>query len=317
MKYSKKSIIFSFLVFGLFGLYGPHSVGAIEYGGLGVYPNISEFDEKNPLTRSWFIYELGQGEKIDIANISNKPVEIEVYPVDAVTTKDGAFAPEPEDKEKVGVGAWITLAESEFSLDPGQVRTIDFTVKVPEYAEVGDHIGAIIVQAKKPSEQVEGTGLRIATRVGARMYITIPGEIVKELEFKEFNHKIEEGTVTFYSVLANKGNARIRTKGEIEIINILGKVVTNLSIPEREVFPQKTITIPIEWNEASLLGKFTARASVIYGGNQVLSRELTFLVSPWGRVSLGMILGLLGAFIIVGSWSLIVIKGRSRKQNGL
>ncbi|MCP6718941.1 MAG: hypothetical protein KJI71_01735, partial [Patescibacteria group bacterium] len=62
MKYSKKSIIFSFLVFGLFGLYGPHSVGAIEYGGLGVYPNISEFDEKNPLTRSWFIYELGQGE---------------------------------------------------------------------------------------------------------------------------------------------------------------------------------------------------------------------------------------------------------------
>ncbi len=279
MKRLKKFILVNFLLFGLVGFWSLSYVQAIEYGGLGIYPNASEVDEKNSLTKSWFIYTLEPGEvkdgKVDIANISDVAVEAKIYPVDAVTTKDGSFAPELEDKEKIDVGSWTTLAKSEVSLEPNEVKTIDFTVRVPENAEVGDHMGAIIVQGKKPPEEIEGSGLRITTRVGVRMYITIPGDIIRELEFTEFTQKTEVGKVIFYLTFVNNGNVRIIPKGEIRIIDVSGNEVDSIKITEREVFPRKAITIPIEWKTASLSGKFTARASVVYDANKTLTQELT------------------------------------------
>ena len=317
MRHFKKSIVGGLLIFGFGVFFGLPSVRAIEYGGLGVSPNVSEVDEKNPLTKSWFIYTLEPGEikegKVDIVNLSDEPENIKIYPVDAVTTKDGAFAPEPEDKKRIDVGAWTTLAESEVFLEPREIKTVNFTIKVPKDVEVGDHMGAIIIQAKKPAEEMGGTGLRISTRVGARMYITIPGEIVREWEFKEFISKKQEEKITFYLTFINRGNTRIRTKGEIEITNIFGKVDDVLRIPEREIFPGKTITIPIQWNKVLLLGKFRARAAVSDDSSQILNRELTFLVFPPQRISLPIGVSL-GVFSILLAVLFILIGRKSKKQ---
>lgn len=301
MKYSKKSILVSILLFGFVSLFGLPYAQAIEYGGLGIYPNESEVDEKNFLTKSWFIYILELGElkeaKVDVVNTSDSPVEVKVYPVDAVTTKDGAFAPEPESREKVDVGTWITLSESEFSLGPQETKTIDFTIQVPENAEVGDHAGTIIIQSNEPKEKVEGSGLQISTRVGARIYITIPGDIVRELKFTEFVLKRGDEKTILFLTLVNNGNVRIRLKGNIEIKDIFGKVTDILNIPEREVFPRKTIIIPVEWDKISRFGKFTAFASVIYAGDQTLTQELTFWGLPSQKVLLGS--GLVAGIVII------------------
>jgi len=176
-------------LFCLVSLFNPSVLYAIEYGGLGIYPNATEVNATNDFTKAWFIYTLEPGEikkgKVDVINTSVERVVAKIYPVDAVTTTDGAFAPEPEDKEKTGVGSWVTLAESEVFLKPRETKTIDFTVAVPMHAEVGDHMGAIIIQSKGPPKAVEGSGLSITTRVGARMYITVPGEIVRRLAFNK------------------------------------------------------------------------------------------------------------------------------------
>ena len=105
------------LIFGLLGFFVLAGFClAISYGGLGIYPNQSEWDEKNALTKSWFIYTLEPGQvkqaKVDVVNQSGQPVEVKIYPVDAVTTKDGAFAPQPEDRERIDVGAWTTISVS-------------------------------------------------------------------------------------------------------------------------------------------------------------------------------------------------------------
>ncbi len=264
------------MVFALVGF-----CSAISYGGLGIYPNESEWDEKNSLTKSWFIYTLEPGEikeaKVNVVNLSEVPVEVRIYPVDAVTTKDGAFAPEPEDKEKVDVGAWTTISVSELSLEPNETKAVDFTLKVPENAEVGDHMGAIIVQNKEIPEAEKGTAMRVATRVGARIYLTVPGEMIKELELKEFSYKIEENQVVFYLTLTNKGNVRILPKGEIEIKDKGGKAVDKIKITEREVFPEDTIELPTKW-EKTISGKFTALAEVSYDAEKTLTKELSFEV---------------------------------------
>lgn len=254
---------------------------AISYGGLGIYPNESEWNEKNSLTKSWFIYTLEPSEvkeaKVNVVNQSDQSVEVKIYPVDAVTTKDGAFAPQSEDREKIDVGAWINMPVSELSLKPNETKAVDFTIKVPENAEVGDHMGAIIVQGKEVAEAGEGTAMRVVSRVGARIYLTVPGEIIKKLELKEFSWKMEEGQVVFYLTLTNKGNIRISPKGEIEIKDKSGNAADKIKITEREVFPKDTIVLPTRW-EKTIAGKFTALATVSYGTEKNLTKELKFEV---------------------------------------
>lgn len=302
------------LIVGLLGFFALAGFCyAISYGGLGIYPNKSEWDEKNSLTKSWFIYTLEPGEvkegKVDIINTSDESVGVRAYPVDAVTTKDGAFAPQSEDREKINVGAWVVLAESEVSLEPKETKTIKFTIKVPENAEVGDHMGAIIIQSKELPGAVEVTGLRIATRVGARMYITIPGDMVRELEFTEFTWKTIKGKITFYLTFVNKGNVRISPKGNIEIKNIFGKAAGKTEITQREVFPKNTIILPIELKEALGIGKFSALASVSYDANKTLSKKISFWVLPSQGIiiAIGIVLILL---VIVG---FLIIRKIKRK----
>jgi len=293
------------LIIGFLGLFLLTTVFcyAASYAGLGVYPNESEWSEQNLLTKSWFIYALEPGEvknaKVDVINQSDQPVEVKIYPVDAVTTKDGAFAPQPEDAKKTGVGAWTSLPVSELSLGPNETKTVDFTIKVPENAEVGDHMGAIIVQGKEVPAAAEGTTMRVVTRVGARIYLTVPGELIRELELNEFSWKMEEGLAVFYLTLTNKGNIRISPKGEIEIKNKSGKVVDKIAITEREVFPKDTIVLPTRW-EKTMTGKFTALATIDYGGKEKLTKELSFeIANPQKLQKTLMIIGLIIGGIMV------------------
>jgi hypothetical protein len=281
MIYSLKKIILGGFALSVLMNAVPYAAHAIEYGGLGIFPHKSEVNTQNPLTKAWFIYTLESSEvrygKVDVANTSDEPIEVRIYPVDAVTTADGAFAPEPEDKQRIGVGSWVVLSASEISLRPREVKTVDFIISVPKNIEVGDHMGAIIAQGKGRKSEIEGSGLRITTRVGARIYITVPGNTIKKLSFNEFTEELQDRKVAFYSIFSNKGNVRIRLKGNIEITGSDGVLAGTAEIPEREVFPQKTITIPALWHpEDSVEGELKARATVMYGSDESLVQELTF-----------------------------------------
>lgn len=304
MLYSKKSILISFLSLILAISLSLNSVQAISYGGLGIQPH--DWDPKNLLSKSWFIYTLKPGEikkgKVDVINFSKEPQDIKIYPVDAVTTQDGSFAPESEDKEKKGVGAWIILSQSEVSLKPQETKTIVFSLIVPENAEVGDHMGAIIVQNKEIPEAKAGTGMRIATRVGARIYLTVPGEMTRKLEFEKFSWGRERGKIVYYLTLTNKGNTRLTPKGEIEIKNNFGKVTDKIEIPEREVFPKSTITVPVKWEKTPFWGRFTAIATIIYDVDKTLTKEVIFWITPPNKTLLllvgGIIIILITLFVI-------------------
>lgn len=325
MKYSKITILISLLFFIFLAFYiFIEQAQAITYGGLGIYPNESEWDPKNDLTRSWFVYTLNLGEtkkgKVDIVNSTDQPQEVKIYPVDAATTKDGAFASKGEIDEKVGVGAWVKLAESELSLESGETKTVDFTLSIPENADVGDHMGSIIVQRKGVAEIKREAGeiqpgVQVVTRVGARIYVTVPGEIVRELEFKEFSFKrVSDKQGTFYLTLNNKGNVRISPEGNIEIKNNFSKAENKLDLPQREVFPRDEIVLSVEWKEIPFFGRFVAQASVAYDG-RILTKEILFWILPPERIlvtgsySLGGIIVLLIILLITRK----IIRRRVRK----
>ena len=263
---------------------------AINSGGLGIYPNQSEWNLKNEASKSWFIYTLKQEgikkSKVDIKNDSDQLIDLKIYPVDAVTTKDGSFAPQSEDATKDGVGTWIKLPITELSLNPKETKTIDFTITVPQNAEIGDHMGAIIIQNKKTAGTEKNTSVQVVNRLGARIYITIPGEKVSKLEIGTFDKTMENGKVVFQLTLVNQGNTRITPKGEIEIKDKFGNVIDKIDLTQREVFPKDTIVLPTKWEETRS-GNFTALTTVNYD-DQKLSKELDLEINNTEKKVLGI-----------------------------
>ncbi|MDD5251430.1 MAG: LysM peptidoglycan-binding domain-containing protein [Patescibacteria group bacterium] len=171
------------LFFAVFASYA----SAIEYGDFGGRPAYPRAD--NPRTESIFVHTLNPGdikeEGVLVVNNSTARKTILVYAVDSTPATDGAFACEQLAETKDDVGAWITLAKSEVTLDSGTNEVVPFTIAVPGNASVGEHNGCIITQEKveKPDNK---SGVSLSFRTGLRVAITIPGELERKLEIAGF-----------------------------------------------------------------------------------------------------------------------------------
>ena len=269
-------LYFFALTIGLFLI--SNNALAIDYGGLSVLP----YQKNTKDSRFWFIYkDKKPGEEIKdqliVVNNSPKDVDLILYPVDAQTTSDGAFAPNSDDAPRLELGQWTTLNLSELKLKTGQSKIIDFKIKIPEKVTPGDHVGTIIVRQKE-AQGLDGdqTGLSIVIRVGARIYLTVAGELIKDLSFDDIKFNLDEsGKPFFYFSLSNNGNTRLTPKGFVEIFDGSGKSVDKFDVDLREIFPFTKTVVPIGWVGARA-GSFKAKATINSEAGKVLIKEINF-----------------------------------------
>jgi hypothetical protein len=316
----KKNNLFILAIIALAGIFFlPYASKAITAEGVGVSPAYPKPDIKG--SDVWFVYNLDRGESVTdylkLTNISSeKTMKVKIYPVDAVVSGQGVFNPLDEADPKTDIGAWIKIKESEIVLDPEETRLIPFTLVIPGDASVGDHLGAII--AEKGELKSSGQfGLSIKTRVGIRVWNTVPGEIVKNLQISGINWEIKnkeigdklttlekiktalglnkEGFITLE--LKNDGNVHLMPKGNIEITDIFGGWVATLNdISLGTSSLGKTTVIPVKWEKPSLFGRLTAEISVLYGDGQTASAKKSFWIVPWTLISIAVLLAIILVF---------------------
>lgn len=166
----------------------PVTTQAIESQGLGGYP--ANPNPNIPATEDWFIYTIIPGDSINdalmVANNTDETKTLELYPADQTSSSGGGLALKQQVEEMNEVGAWIDLEQSEVTLNPGQSQEISFTVTAPSDLSPGEYIGGIIIQEKKPP--LINQGLALHTRMGVRMYLTVPGEIIEDIELLPINY---------------------------------------------------------------------------------------------------------------------------------
>lgn len=166
-----------------------------SYGGKPVRPG-----EGNDHTSQWFIYKsLPIGEKredsIRIINNSDNPLTLKLYPADSAKSSDGGFALEQEVEERDEVGKWIVLSKDEVTVEAHAEEEVPFTIQIPEDAKIdaGEHAGGILIQEKKEIPKLIGGGIQLSTRVGVRVYVTVPGTIKEEIAVDSFALKQRTG----------------------------------------------------------------------------------------------------------------------------
>jgi hypothetical protein len=257
-------------------------IQAVSFKGLSVFPASYEAGKKG--SQAHFEYELYPGEikqdTLRIVNNTGGDRTFVIFATDGTTTKDGAFALKGYEEEHQEVGTWISLDKKEVFIPNEDQAFIDFTIKIPQTAEVGDHLGGISVFSKE-EEKKEGEGmvLTIKTRVGVRVYITVPGEIIKKLTVTEFNGQLDKtkDKVVFQFGLKNQGNVRLEPTGEIIAqSSFLNSNKTTFPINLRMVLPEKPTLVPVIWENTPLLGKYIVKADVKYGEepSQVIHEEM-------------------------------------------
>ena len=307
-KGSSSLMLFLVLAASIFSL-NSFTVYAEEDKGIAIMPAATT-EEAN---RSWFVYELEPGAEINdqanIINLTGRTVTAKVYAVDATTTSTGGFALESYDTEGTGIGAWITLDTQEVELEPGEVKTVDFTLNAPKDIEVGEHAGGLVVTELKAEDKESKTGYAIGTAVGARVYLTVPGEIFnsiamgEELSFNVLNK-------TFFVDLVNKGNVRFSPSFIIDIKNIFGNIIETIEVPMvYEILPGKAVEVPILWENARA-GLWEADVKIFYAGKEYI-QTLKFNIYP-STNTLVMFFSILVITLIV----IIILVKRKKKFIG-
>lgn len=315
VKINKKVFLISIILMTTFFLIAPFTARAVNTETVGILP--ANPDPKVQFSNAWFIYKLDLGQVksdgIRVINNKNETVVVKLYPVDAVATNDGAFALMPEDANRTGVGSWVKLAVNEIEIPPQTEKMVPFTFSVPKNADVGDHMGGIVMQEIETGNNLTGTGVKIITRVGVRIYETVPGEVKKDFEITRFDWREEPTGIksfwkdfldinkkTFFFVgIKNNGNVSFSPLATLDVKNIFGRTVVHLENQEMgSVFPhEENPDGTLRWANTAIFGRYTVNVAVKTGDGPEKTSSLVIWAIPYRIIFLLIILSVI---IILG-----------------
>ena len=230
---------------------------------------------------AWFNYRLDGGktqtDSITIANDSSSTKRVAIYPVDATATHSGALAMRNKSEPRHNIGAWITLSASSLTLKPFEHRDIAFSIAIPPNTSVGDQVGGIIIQDESPvpTTTKQGVHIQVVSRLGVRVYETIPGTPKRELAIIDF--RVSSSVRTGVTLtLTNTGNTTIQPRGSVLLKGLLGLKLEALALPPMTLLPQRTATIELTSARRHYLANVgQAKLNLIYA-NVNVKRSLSY-----------------------------------------
>ncbi|KPJ71218.1 hypothetical protein AMJ50_02875 [Parcubacteria bacterium DG_74_3] len=241
--------------------------------GLSVNPQIFELDVWPEETIN---------KKIKLKNLSEVPVPIEVRLTDFTAEEDSGEMIFDESLQDISVASrkWFEVENPNLILETGERREINFTISVPENAEIGGHYVTMLFEPVLPSFYFQEGQLRHIPVIGVLFLIsvktlTLESETEQKLEVVEFDIPKEERLVgledflskavgsiaqaaeftisktspsKFLLKLKNNDIYHIRPSGKVLIYNIFGKKVGEAEVSQRTILPGRTRQFPVEFS---------------------------------------------------------------------
>lgn len=187
---------------------------------------------------------------------------------------------------------------------------IPFVISVPETADVGEHTGGILIQ-KKATDDQSGAGnrstVKLTTRVGVRIYETVPGDIIRKLSmdnlqviknFKEFSFADWFGEkkpreYLIQSNISSSSNMSVEHENNILVKDLLFHRKDQKIERKFQILKKDKFIANLAWAKP-LFGYYSFQAQIKYQGNigeeTLLSNPIKVWIMPWREVTLVVIL---------------------------
>lgn len=272
---------------------------------------------------------------IKVTNSSDSELTLEARVENILGADENGRVQLTEKETEFALSSWVTVTPNRFTLKARESRAISFTIKVPANAEPGGHYGSILIGTVAAANDGV-TGSSIVQRVGSLLLVRVAGEARERGTVSSFVTKPYSGTwqeqkssdntttylvpdteqikkesqrnyfstgpIVFSLTFKNDGNVHFQPQGFIRVTNAFGRVVAQLPVFPRNVFPGVERENAVLWDAGRLWGGYYKAELVgLYGQkNQVLSATTTFWAFPQT------------AAIIIGIALLLVIILRKR-----
>ncbi|MGI5827889.1 MAG: WxL protein peptidoglycan domain-containing protein [Patescibacteria group bacterium] len=249
-------------------------------------------------------------EKIRVRNESDEPMTYSILVEDFTTSGEEGHVvlEEGESDASYSLAKWIEPSTRDIILQPKEEQAFNFMINIPRNGEPGGHYASILFQTGADTD-VPG-GAKVAQRVGTLVLLRVSGNVVEKAILEDFSAPkyLEKGPVKLLARVKNESNTHIIPQGTIVITNIFGKKVAEIPLEGRNVLPGAIRKMETTWDQANVMGVFTATLIATYGQNKLpLTAATKFTVIP----KMVLILGFVAAVAIVG-FVLTLVVGRKR-----
>lgn len=218
--------------------------------------------------------ELAPGERatehVAVSNHSAAEVTFALSANDGYLTGRGSFDMRPSAVEPVDGGAWISVPD-EVVVGPGETEVVPVEVAAPADALPGDHPAGVAASVRSGGE------MQVESRVGVRMNLRVPGDVVAALDadllgvsFTQGPSLFEPGLLVVRYAVVNDGTVALRTTARVGADSGLGG--PDASAPQGEaleVLPGGRREVSVEVPGVWPLGPFGVEAvvgAVVAGG---------------------------------------------------
>jgi len=265
------------------GTISTQSAEALGVGSLSILPSQEEYGP-----RSWFVHTLSEGEEgrdeMTISNDKDESVTVLIFP-SGYSTKDSEIIKDDlTDSLRQEPGHWVELDKTEATIPSHSSTRVGFTIKVPENANVGEHVGGVFVQEIDKSTAAKATGVKIRLHIGARMVINVPGDVERSLTVSNIRHAIDytdNRALRFIFTLENQGNVAIGPVLDTEISGTWGKVDEQIGNQLQVVARNETKDVESKWlKSAPYIGRFVAKFKFHLGEREQFNKDGTRTMLP-------------------------------------
>ena len=177
-----------------------------------------------------FIFRIDQRntQVVEITNTSNTTKRLKVYP-----------GKPPEMKEELYLGEWLVLYPPILTLRPGQKRAVRFSVRAPDDLKAGEYRSLLYFEELPQQNSNSNSGkidFQLLTKLGINLYGRY-GQLNFDGKFKNRQVQVTGDELSITGKFVNQGNAHLRMKVRIQIIN-LNKKENKTEIIKEKKLPQ-------------------------------------------------------------------------------
>jgi len=188
----------------------------------------------SPQARSWLLLTVPRGYTVHTAalllNDTPRPLPLHLFLADGHSGPDGAFRSTNLGEPVHGVGAWLRLdGPARVVVPPHHAMRLPLTLTLPRDVPVGLHAGALEARgASAAAGTANGVHLSIATQVGLRVYLTVPGRAVVAPVWSGLRCTHTGGQVLCHVTLLNRGTVPLHPRGQLHLLTPWGATAARL-----------------------------------------------------------------------------------------